>query len=236
MFKDLNCIIVDDEPAALKGLSGYINRFQHLHLIEICENAIDASHALKKNSIDLMFLDVNMPGKSGIDFLKTLQNAPITIITSAYPEYAIDGFELDVIDFLVKPISFNRFEKSILKASDFYELTKISNIKHDEYIFIKCNKKIEKIFFDEIILIESMHNYISIVTESARLIAYTAIKDIEKQLPEDRFVRIQRSYIVSKLKVKSIKDGNVYIGNQEISISRNGKSDIIEKLLNNNKK
>jgi len=231
MYSPINCIIVDDEPSSLKGLSRYVNRIDQLKLIGLCENSSDAELLIKDNRIDIMFLDINMPGINGIEFLRNLKEKPITIITTAYSEYAIESFELDVIDYLVKPFSFERFEKATIKAIEYFELIKAPKANFKNYFFLKSNKKIIKLLIDEIFYVEALHNYIAIYTDNERHISYMGLKDIENYLPKDRFIKVQRSFIVAKSKVSSISDGKVIIKNREISISRSGKQQIINSLL-----
>lgn len=230
----IKAIIVDDEPMAIKGLLKHIKEINYITVIGTCENAMEAIDTLNKNQVDLMFLDINMPKISGLDFLKTLKTKPITIITSAYSEYALEGYELDVIDYLVKPIGFNRFLKACNKAKDFYDKNNnTSENDNADYVFIKCDKKIEKVFFENILYVEAMNNYISVVTDDEKLITHLTLKNIEEILPKDKFIKAQKSFIVSINKIKSIEDGEIVIKNKRIPISRSNKEEIMKQILGN---
>ncbi len=232
MSKQLKTIVVDDEPLAVRGLTKYIKEVKFIDLVSVCENAMDANETLTSQPIDLMFLDIQMPKITGLQFLKTLPVKPITIITSAFPEYALEGYELDVIDYLVKPISFERFVKATNKAKDYYDL---NNIKKDtsseNFFFIKCDKKIEKLFFDELLYIEALHNYVAIYTLTKKFVVYLTLKNIEETLPQDKFVKVQKSFIVSISKITSVEEDEVIINSRKIPISRVNKVEIIKKIV-----
>ena len=236
MSEKLKTILVDDEPLAIKGLTKYVSEIKFIELAATCENAMDANEALKAQQIDLMFLDIQMPKITGLQFLKTLNTKPITIITSAFPDYAIEGYELDVIDYLVKPISFERFLKAANKAKEFFDLyhNKKTSVTNKEFFFVKCDKKIEKVFFEEILFVEALHNYVAIYTLSKKLVAYLTLKNIEESLPRQKFIKVQKSFIVSISKISGIEEGEVVIQNKKIPISRNNKDEIIKTILGNN--
>ncbi len=237
MSDKLKAIVVDDEPFAVKGLVNYINEVKFIELVGTFENAMDAGEALGKQQVDLMFLDIQMPELTGIDFLKSLKTKPLTVFTSAYPEYALEGYELDVIDYLVKPISAERFLKACQKAKEYYELqlSKKSTTNSEDSFFIKCDKKIEKVLYDDILYVEALHNYVAVYTHSNRLVTYLTLKNIEERLPKDRFIKVQKSFIVSFSKVKGIEDGNVIVESQKkIPISRTNREEITKAILGNN--
>lgn len=235
MSKKINVIIIDDEPLALEGMLSYVENIKYFEVIGCCENAMDALEILESRNVDLMFLDINMPKISGIDFLKTLKTKPLTIITSAYPEYALEGYELDIIDYLVKPFGFERFLKASNKAKDFFDCKQTEKVqKQENYIFLKCEKKIEKIFFKDILYIESLHNYIAIFTDKKRFVTYLTLKNIEDHLPKLDFLKIQKSFIVSKSKIESINEDNVVIRDKQIPISRLYKDEILKQILGDN--
>src|SRR3954447_8911589 len=221
----LNCIIVDDEPVARKLLEEYIEDVDFFQLIGKAENPVKANVLLNNNKVDIIFLDINMPKMSGIEFLRTSSSLPLTILTTAYTEYAIEGFELDVLDYLVKPFSFERFLKACNKAKEYFELqNNFSEKKSSQdlsYFFVKCNGKIEKIFYDELLYVEAMLNYVVLHTEERKLIVYLTIKGITEQLPTDIFLKVHKSAIININKIKSIEGNEINMGKAKVIISQN---------------
>lgn len=226
----IQCIVVDDEPLAQKGLEEYIKEVPYLELTAICDNASQAYNLLKNKEVDLIFLDIEMPELSGIDFLKSLTQSPAVIFTTAYPEYALQGYELDVIDYLVKPISFTRFVKAVNKARDFISeksnRTVAANYEKD-FFFLKVNYQIEKIHYSDILFIEALQNYVAIYLPNRKIVSYMTISNMEKQLPAHLFMRIHKSYIVALDKIDTINKNKIFIHNQLLPVSRT----IKEKLL-----
>ena len=232
----LNCLIIDDEPLARKGLKEYIADIDFLHLTGEFDNPLKATSILNSQHIHLLFLDIQMPRITGLDWLKTLPHQPPVIITTAYPQYALDGFELNALDYLVKPISFDRFLKAALKARDFHQ-PRSANVPpqapaETTYFFIKCDGKLIRIAYDDILFVEALENYVSIQTISKKYISYITFKQVEEYLPTDRFIKTHKSYIISASKIDSIEGNQLYIGQHFIPISRNLKDEVIEKLLN----
>jgi DNA-binding LytR/AlgR family response regulator len=233
----LNCLIVDDEPVARKGLEEYVKEVDFLHLVGTCENAIKASSFLKDGRIDLILLDIHMPKLSGIEFLKTLKNPPMVIFTTAYSHYALEGYALDIIDYLVKPIPFERFLKAVQKAGDFFELKQKADpasTELPEYFFIKCDHKYEKVMYSEVLYMEAMQNYCIIHTSGKRMIAYLTFSGLESQLPADRFLKVHKSFIVSLDKVKALDGHEIIIGNSRIPVSRNLKEEVMKRIMGDN--
>src|ERR1043166_5241655 len=231
----INCIIIDDEPLARKGLKEYIADVDFLNIIGEFDNALKATELLMSGSTQLLFLDIQMPKITGLEFFKSLQHAPPVIFTTAYPQYALDGFDLNALDYLVKPISFERFLKAALRAKEYYEI-RIHNEetpteKKEDYFFIKSDNKLVKIFFDEVLFIEALQNYVTIHTADKKYITYLTFKSVEEYLPADRFIKTHKSYIVSASRVDSIEGNEIRIGNHHIPISRNEKEEVMEKLL-----
>ena len=229
-------MIIDDEPLAREGIKNYIKRFDFIELVASLSGPVKALKILTSQKIDLMFLDIQMPELNGLDFLKNINKPSAVIITTAYPDYALNGFELDVLDYLVKPISFDKFLKSVNKARDYIEIkAKAENInpKYEDFFFIKTNNKYDKISYDNILFIEAMQNYIVIHTPQGKHIAYTTLKNTYDNLPKDCFIRVQKSFIVSISKIDSIIGNNIKIGEHLISISRENKSTVLKKILNN---
>lgn len=210
----INVIIVDDEPLAQDVLETYIEKIPELNLIKKCSNAFEANDALKNNDIDLMFLDIQMPQLTGIDFLKTLSKPPLVIFTTAYPNYAIEGFELDALDYLLKPISVDRFMKAANKAIEQVGLQQKDGSPtsagsgdgagQQEYFFVKADKKLVKVNFKEIIYIEGLKDYVIIRMDANRVITLQTMKSLEQKLPSNQFMRIHRSYIVNIEKINAI--------------------------------
>ena len=230
----INCIIIDDEPLARKGLKEYIADVEFLNLIGDFDSPLKATELLSKGSAQLLFLDIQMPKITGLEFFKSLQNAPPVIFTTAYPQYALDGFDLNALDYLVKPISFERFLKAALKAKEYHEMRQHNldvNEKKEDYFFIKADNKLVKIFFDEILFVEALQNYVTIHTADKKYITYLTFKSVEEYLPAERFIKTHKSYIVSASKVNSIEGNDIRIGNHHVPISRNEKDEVMEKLL-----
>jgi DNA-binding LytR/AlgR family response regulator len=230
----INCIIIDDEPLARKGLKEYIADVDFLHLSGEFDNPLRATELLGRGEVQLIFLDIQMPKISGLEFFKTLKQAPPVIFTTAYPQYALDGFELNALDYLVKPISFERFLKAALRAKEYYEVRQKNELDATapgEYVFIKADNKLVRIAFDEILFAEALQNYVVIHTREKKYITYLTFKSVEEYLPTSRFIRVHKSYIVAAPKIDSIEGNDIRIGAHHIPISRNLKDDVMEKLL-----
>ncbi len=218
----INCLVVDDEPAALEVLEHFISRVYFLNLVKKCQNAIEAMQILEENKIDLLFLDINMPDVNGIQFLKSIMTRPAIIFTTGYKEYALEGYELDVIDFLLKPFDFERFLKAVNKASSLISKTAKQPVAHhkpQQYIFIKADYKLLKISVDDILFIEGLKDYIKIYTKQRLFLTLMSMTLIEEKLPSDEFCRIHRSYIISLSKIDSVSRHRVIIGEKFIPIS-----------------
>ena len=234
----INCIIIDDEPLARKGLKEYIADVDFLQLMGEFDNPVKAMDVLAKGEVQLLFLDIQMPKITGLDFFKTLKHAPPVIFTTAFPEYALEGFELNALDYLVKPISLERFLKAALRAREFYEVRQknIAETTHGaaaaEYFFIKADNKLVKISYDDIIFAEALQNYVVIHMRDKKYITYLTFRSVEDYLPSDKFIKTHKSYIVSASKVDSIEANDIRIGQHHIPISRNLKDEVMEKLVN----
>ena len=226
----INCLIVDDEPIAREGMKEYINQVDYLYLVAECKSAAEAAGLLHKNKIDLVFLDIQMPSLTGIEFMKALAEPPPIIFTTAYPQYALEGFELDVIDYLLKPISFARFLKSVEKAQSYLK-AKDNNINiTNEFFFIKCNGKIEKIFIADVIYIEAMANYVIIHTQQKKYITYITFSGICKRLPDNLFMRIHKSYMVAVSAIKTIDDDEIITSTVSLPLSKSYKEQVMNKI------
>jgi len=230
----LNCIIIDDEPLARKGLREYIQDVEFLQLVGEFDSPLKATEALSNQKIDLMFLDIHMPKITGLEFLRSLQHAPQVVLTTAYPQYAVDGFDLNVLDYLVKPVSFDRFLKAAIKARDTVSKMNVSGSSAptiEDYVFIKSDNKLVKLFYNDILFVEALQNYVTIHTANKKYITYLTFKSMEESLPADQFIRVHKSYLVSASKIESIEGNCIRIGAHEIPISRTVKEEVLEKLL-----
>jgi DNA-binding LytR/AlgR family response regulator len=226
---NIRCIIVDDEPLAREGMERLVHDAGFFELVATCSNALEANKILSKEKIDLIFLDIQMPGMRGIDFLKTLQIKPLVIITTAYPNFALEGFELNVLDYLVKPITLERFLKAANRAMEILETN--GNEQPDntkDFFFIRSANNYEKVFFREILYIEAAQNYMTIHTEKGKLMALLTIKSLEEQLPAGKFLRIHKSYIISLEKISSLRGNEVAIGVHKIPIGKNYKEELLK--------
>ncbi len=227
----INCLVVDDEPIARNGLMEHILQIDFLNPVAECKSAIEATTYLHKKNIDLIFLDIQMPKLNGIDFIKTSPPLPAVIFTTAYPEYAIEGYELDVVDYLLKPISFNRFLKAALKVQEFLGVRTLHEISaSDEFFFIKCNQKIEKIMMADVLYVEGMSNYIIIHTKQKKYIAYLTFKGIQDRLPQNLFIRIHKSFLVSIHAIQSIDANEIKLEKIILPISKNYKEEVMSRI------
>ena len=236
----IRTLIVDDEPLALDVLETYINKIDNLELVARCENAFEAQKVLKNEKIDLLFLDIQMPQLTGVEFLKTLNNPPLTIFTTAYSEYAVEGFELDVIDYMLKPISLERFIKAVNKVEERLDANKegATLSTGEDFFFVKADKKLVKVKYDEILYIEGLKDYVIIRMRTGRVITLQTMKSLEAKLPANLFKRIHRSYIVSLDKIKAIMGNIVEIKDKDqtkqIPIGKNYREDLLT-LINSKK-
>ena len=232
-MQQLNCLIIDDEPLARQGLEKYGQEIEFLNMKGICKNAMQANTILQKETIDLLFLDIEMPMLSGIDFLKTMVNAPSVIFTTAYPKYALDGYQFDVIDYLLKPISFERFLQAANKALRLLSTTKEESTKEAAYIFVKTDKQLVKIMIAEILYVEGMQNYIIFHTAKEKIMALVPLKNIFELLSDTAFIQVHKSFIVAKNKVDMIVGNQVSINGKLLPISTRMKKEVLGKLTGN---
>lgn len=241
----LNVLIVDDEPLALDVLETYIGQMPELRLVKRCSNALEANDALKQEHVDLMFLDIQMPQLTGTDFVKTLTHPPMVVFTTAYPNYAIQGFDLNALDYLLKPISLERFMKAVNKAVEHAELSQreaipVSNNTLGEgldFFLVKADKKLVKVNFDDIIYIEGLKDYVIIRLLTGRVITLQTMKSLEDRLPQQRFRRIHRSYIVALEKILAIEGNMVEVMEKDrpklLPIGKNYRDDLLELIEKN---
>ena len=233
----ISCVIIDDEPLARKGMREYISDVDFLHLAGEYDNPLKATEMISRGEAQLLFLDIQMPKITGLEFMKTLQKPVPVIFTTAFPQYALDGFDLNALDYLVKPISFDRFLKAALKAKEYYEVrqkndadkTPIAEV--GDYFFIKADNKLVKVLFNDILFIEALQNYVVVYTQEKKLITYLTFKSVEEYLPSSQFIKVHKSFIVSATKIDSIEGNDIRIGQHYIPISRNLKDEVMGKLL-----
>ncbi len=224
----LNCVIIDDEPLAREGLANYVREVDFLELGGVCENPLELQPIIDRKPVDLIFLDIQMPKMNGIEFLRIMQQPPMVVIVSAYPSYALEGFRLNVLDYLLKPVTFDLFFKAASKARDYRRLLvkdatgqPTVTDADDDYFFIKCGNKYEKIPFAEIFYIEGMENYVNIHTGKGKFMTLLSLKHLEENLAGQSFIRVHKSYIVSIPKIDGIDGNEIFIGAARIPISRN---------------
>ncbi|SEM13687.1 two component transcriptional regulator, LytTR family [Aquimarina amphilecti] len=239
MNNRIKCLIVDDEPLAREIIENYISRINHLELIDSCANALEAFNIITNKNIDLIFLDIQMPELNGIDFLKDLSPSTQVIFTTAYSDYAVDAFNLEAIDYLLKPIEFSRFLKSINKVLKLLDTTNsippvTTNTEEidyqDVFIYLKVEKKMQKIFLKDIFFIESLKNYIKIKTSDREIIAYKGISSIESTLPSKKFLRVHRSFIVAIDNIQAFSTTEIEIKGIKIPVGRNYRESVKETL------
>ncbi|MDW3211282.1 MAG: response regulator transcription factor [Reichenbachiella sp.] len=235
-MKKLSCIIVDDEPLAANVLEKYVQRLDHLNLVGKAENAIQAFNLINSERIDLMFLDIKMPQITGIDFIKSLNNPPAVIFTTAYRDFALEGFEMDAVDYLLKPISFERFMKAVGKVSVSYVSDpKLMNevgsqtITRD-YIFVREDKRMKKVLLADILFVESIKDYVKIITRKDTVLTYLKMNYLEGNLPVNQFVRIHKSFIVRIEAIQGYTSSEAEVGDVTIPIGRHYKQKVLEVL------
>lgn len=231
-----HCLIVDDEPIAIRVIRNHLSAFRNLHIVGECRNAMEAFDLLSRNRVDLIFLDIQMPQVSGLDFLCNLDHPPKIIFITAYRDYAIEAFDLDVIDYLLKPVSLPRFSKAVSRffqrMNSFSVETVLPSVHTTlpEYFFLKADKKIHKLLISDLFYFESMGDYVVAHTQTGKIITKYRISQMEELLPPSLFLRVHRGYIVSIAKIKSILPGQIEIGSRNIPIGRHYK-EAIEKLV-----
>ena len=230
-----NCIIIDDEPLARAGLKEYIADIDFFNLLGEFDNALAATEIIGSGKVQLLFLDIQMPKISGINFFKTLVNPPAVIFTTAFPQYALEGFEVNALDYLVKPVSFDRFYKAALKAKEVLMQKQNDKAFIQEaafsYFFIKADNSLVKIMYADVLFVEALQNYVTIHTITQKYISYLTFKSVEEYLPVDAFIKVHKSFIIAATRVDSIDGNEICIGQHRIPISRTLKEEVVEKLV-----
>jgi len=224
----IKCIIVEDEVLAQNVIQSHLQKVERFELVGVCNNALEAKEVLDKQEVDLIFLDIQLPGMTGLNFLRSLPNPPLVVLTTAYAEYALESYEFNIIDYLLKPISFERFSKTVNKIVDGRLFTREKDSLPGDHIFIKSNSKFFKVNFSEIIYIESMKDYLKIHTAEYKLVTHQTMNDMEKILPAKQFIRVHKSYIVAVAHIKTIYGNSIEMEKATIPIGINYK----EKVMN----
>jgi DNA-binding LytR/AlgR family response regulator len=232
----MKCVIVDDEPLASECLAKYIEVIDYIELITIAENPLELDKILEQEAIDLIFLDIEMPYMTGMDFLKIKNNLPMVILSTAYPNYALEGFQFDVVDYLLKPITFNRFFKAANKAKELHFLRNQKNgnilaTPEPDFLFIKCESKYEKILLEDILFVQALQNYVVIHTRKGKYMTLLPLKSVEAHLENQPFLRVHKSYLVAIAKIESIESTEIIIQNHRIPLSRNLREQVIEVVV-----
>lgn len=229
----INCAIIEDESLAQLGLLKHLKNYPDIKIMTLCDTVkefLSYQDNHKDNPLDLLFVDIELPGMSGIEFLRKNKMETAVILTTAYSHYALEGYELNVVDYLLKPISRERFEKSILKARNYIDFIRSKNTMALDFIFIRSEKAMEKVYLQEIVMVEAMRNYVIYHCEKRKLVSYNSLKNAEASLPPDQFVKVQKSFIVNKTKIEKIEKGSVYILSKSISLNRENRNEIIKRL------
>ena len=232
----MKCIIVDDEPIARKGIKKLVGQISQLELLDSLNSAEAASDFIKSTAVDLIFLDIQMPGINGIEFARTIPKHTLIIFTTAYSEYALDSYEVDAVDYLVKPIDAARFRKAVKKALAYHSLLQeeeeksVENVE-EEFIFVKSDRRFFKVGFKDILFIEGLKDYVIIQLEDQRIITRMTVKSIYEMLPQSVFLRINRSYIVNRNKIESFDNNDVFIGKYEIPIGNMYRDELFQALM-----
>lgn len=237
-MSELRCLIVDDEPLARKLIAGYVEKISGWIIVAQCKNAVDAYEILVREKLDVIFLDINMPVISGVDFYRSLKDPPCLIFTTAYPEYAVEGFELEAVDYLVKPVTFERFLKAVGRIHERisagyrneYDPGRAMITPLPEFIFIKHFSKLVKVQFDDILYLEAQKDFVKFVLKSEELLAGMTMKEAEDILPAARFLRIHRSFIVSVKAITAMFGNTIEVGTHQIPIGANYKEGVMEKF------
>ena len=225
----LKCLIVDDEPLSQDVILEFVEASPELSLAGVCDNALDAGKKLTEQEIDVLFLDINMPKLSGIGFVKSLKEPPLFVFVTAYPEFAVEGFEVDAVDYLLKPVSFERFRASVNRILERVS-AKNENRNHPGHIMLRADKKNYKVDFDEILFLEAQGDYVKFVTSKESLMVHGTMKDFFAQLPSEKFEQIHKSYVIALSKVVYLEGNRVKIGEHKIPVSINYREQLIQKL------
>lgn len=230
----LRCLITDDEPIAIRGIINYINQLDFLTVTATCPSAPEAAKILKNEDIDLMFLDINMPHLSGLEFLESLETAPMTIFTTAYSEYALEGYRLNVIDYLLKPIAFNRFFQAVTKAQNIFGSRIVSppgQTETDSVFYVRQDDTFQKIESENILYAESMQNYLKLHFKDTTIVIHQTMSSLEEMLPKDLFFRIHRSFLINLSHIDRVSKNRLFIHGKELPISSAKKEEFLNHVV-----
>lgn len=228
----ISCMIVEDEPVSQEILKRYIQDFESLDLIEVCDNAIEASQKLQTVKPDLLFLDITMPRLSGLDFYRSLINPPHVIFTTAYPEYAVNGFEVNAVDYLVKPFAFERFVKAINRLQD---VLRVSSKGEAPFIMLQADKKFHKVNIEDILFLEAMGDYVKVYVQGKTLIVHQTLQRLSEQLPPQLFYRVHKSYVISLNKLEYVEGNQIIIKSHHVPIGQTYRNEFLTGLQKNAK-
>lgn len=228
----IKCVITDDEPTACEGLQRYVGKVDFLSLMAVCEDAMQLNTLLQTEHPDLLFLDIEMPYLSGLELLASLARPPHVIITSAYEQYALKGYELDVTDYLLKPISFDRFLKAVNKIHNLLQQEEHSEASSD-FIFLRSDRRMHKVFFRDISVVEGLENYVCIYTDSAKLLVRSTMKRMVEALPGSLFLQVHKSYLINLEKIDLIEGNRIIVGQHTIPVARNFREEVFARILKN---
>lgn len=234
MSDKIRCVVIDDEAIARTAIAGYVRKVDALELCGVFKNALEANDYLQKNQVDLLFLDIEMPKLTGIQFLRIFNKDVGVVFTTAYAKFALESFDFNVVDYLLKPISFDRFLQAVNKAVRWYG--KSENKAEEEFLFLKEGTNLRKVIIDQIEYVETMQNYIRISTGDTALTVLMTLKDFSAQLPESEFIQTHRSYLVKLDKIESVEDDGVYIGTKKIPISKRSRAEVLRRIASFGKK
>lgn len=234
----IKCLIVDDEPLARKLIAGHVEKLPDWSIVAQCKNAVEAYEIIVKEKVDVLFLDINMPVITGVDFYRSLKNPPYLVFTTAYPEYAVEGFELEAVDYLVKPVTFDRFLKAVERIYDKIlsknkiddSMIRLDPVEPADHIFIKHFSKLVKVFFDEILYLEAQKDFVKFILKSNELLAGMTMKEAEDALPSAKFLRVHRSFIVSVKAITAMFGNTIEIGKFQVPIGANYKGIVLERV------
>jgi DNA-binding LytR/AlgR family response regulator len=229
----LRCLVVDDEPIAIKGVVNFINQLNFLEVTDTCTSAMQAAEILKTKEIDLMFLDINMPMLSGLEFLESLDRSPLTVLTTAYSEHALEGFRLNVVDYLMKPLEFQRFFQAANKALELFQSRiELENKEGaDLDMYIRQGDTFQRILWQDILFVEGMQNYLKLHFKEQTFIIHQTMISLEEMLPKDSFFRIHQSYLINTRKIDAISGGRVFIDGKQLPISRHRRDDLLKTVV-----
>lgn len=229
----IKCVITDDEPTACEGLRRYVEKVDFLSLTAVCEDAMQLNTLLQTEQPDLLFLDIEMPYLSGLELLASLAHPPRVIITSAYEQYALKGYELDVTDYLLKPFSFDRFLKAVNKVHGLLLQEERQEEEDTDFIFVRSDRQMHKVHFKDILVVESLENYVCIYTESAKLLVRSTMKRMIEALPKGLFLQVHKSYLINLNKIDMIDGNQIIVRQHTIPVARNFREEVFARILKN---